>query len=64
MAEYALQLSEAEAGRRRREAMQAEGHALTEDVARWGAALDRLDREAARPVAFLPRFWALGRRTA
>lgn len=47
-----------------REAMQAEGHASAEEVARWGVALERLDRLAVRPVAFLSRFWALGRRSA
>ena len=47
-----------------REAMQAEGHASAEDLARWGSALERQDREAARPMAFLPRFWGIGRRPA
>lgn len=46
-----------------REAMQAEGHASAEEVARWGAALERLDHEARRPVLFVPRFWAIGRRS-
>lgn len=47
-----------------REAMQAEGHASPEDIQRWDAALERLDREATRPVVFVPRFWAIGRRPA
>jgi hypothetical protein len=51
-----------------RDEMVAEGEATSEDVARWGAAFDRLDATANLPVAqrvmvFVPQFAALGRRT-
>ncbi|HEU0104429.1 MAG TPA: methyltransferase domain-containing protein [Mycobacteriales bacterium] len=47
-----------------RHAMVAEGFATTADVARWQAALEEADRQADRPVMFLPLFTAIGRRSS
>lgn len=45
-----------------REAMVASGLATADDVARWGAALDRVDALETRPTLFAPIFMATGRR--
>ncbi|MEO6713059.1 MAG: methyltransferase domain-containing protein [Mycobacteriales bacterium] len=45
-----------------RDAMVAEGAATVEDVARWDAALARLDQMPTRPTLFAPMFTAIGRR--
>ncbi len=45
-----------------RDAMLAQGAATEEDVARWGAAFERLDRAPQRPTMFAPSFTAVGRK--
>lgn len=45
-----------------RDAMVAGGVVTDDDVARWGAAMDRLDKEARRPRIFTAVFAAVGRR--
>lgn len=45
-----------------REAMVASGVATADDVARWGAALDRMDTAEFRRTLFAPIFVAVGRR--
>ncbi len=45
-----------------RDALVAAGLATQDDVARWGAAFERLDRVEPRPVLFSPLFFAFGRR--
>jgi hypothetical protein len=44
--------------------MLASGTATAEDVARWQAALDRVDALEPRPTLFAPVFSASGRRPA
>ncbi len=46
-----------------RDAMLAQGAASHEDVARWGAAFDRLDAADDRPTLFAPIFTAVGRKS-
>jgi hypothetical protein len=43
-----------------REAMVAEGVAGLQDIARWGAALERMDAAKARPTVFAPNFICIG----
>lgn len=45
-----------------RDAMLAQGAATEDDVARWGAAFDRLDAATKRPTMFAPVFIAIGRK--
>jgi SAM-dependent methyltransferase len=45
-----------------RDAMVAQGTVKPEDIARWGAALDRTDAAPVRPTLFAPSFVAVGRR--
>lgn len=45
-----------------REALVSAGLATSADLARWGAAFDRLDRAEQRPTMFVPLFVAFGRR--
>ena len=40
--------------------MVAEGAATAQDVARWEAALERMDRAETRPIVFAPVFFAIG----
>jgi SAM-dependent methyltransferase len=47
-----------------RDKMIAAGLATADDVDRWGAALDRIDRLVDRPLMFVPQFSAIGRRPA
>ncbi|MGH9225714.1 MAG: methyltransferase domain-containing protein, partial [Acidimicrobiales bacterium] len=47
-----------------RDALLAAGMATAEDVARWDAAFDRVDGQQARPIVFVPLFFAFGRRPA
>jgi SAM-dependent methyltransferase len=47
-----------------RAAMVDAGVATEQDLARWGAALDRLDSAQARPTVFAPSFVAIGRRAS
>lgn len=46
-----------------RDAMLAEGAATQDDIARWGAAVERIDVAEVRPTLFAPQFIGLGRRT-
>ena len=46
-----------------RGAMVAEGAATTEDVDRWDAAFERMDRAPQRPWMFIPIFVAVGRQS-
>jgi SAM-dependent methyltransferase len=43
-----------------REAMVAEGVATAQDIARWEAALERMDAAETRPTVFAPVFFAIG----
>lgn len=45
-----------------REALVAAGFASQDDIARWGEAFDRIDREVSESMLFAPLFWATGRR--
>lgn len=45
-----------------RDAMLAQGAATEEDVARWGAAFERVDAATERPTLFAPIFTAVGRK--
>ncbi len=45
-----------------REAMVRDGIATTDDVDRWQAALERMDRSTTRPTVFMPFFTATARR--
>lgn len=45
-----------------RDAMLAQGAATEQDVARWGAAFDRIDAAEARPTLFAPLFTGVGRK--
>jgi SAM-dependent methyltransferase len=45
-----------------REAMVAQGTVTEQDIARWGAALERSDAAPVRPTLFAPNFLAIGRR--
>jgi ubiquinone/menaquinone biosynthesis C-methylase UbiE len=45
-----------------RDALVADGLASGEDVDRWGAMFERVDREEVRPTTFVPLFFAYGRR--
>jgi precorrin-6B methylase 2 len=46
-----------------REALLADGIASAADIARWGAALDRMDVSGVKPTVFAPNFIALGQRS-
>jgi ubiquinone/menaquinone biosynthesis C-methylase UbiE len=43
-----------------RQSMLADGVATPEDIARWEAALDRMDDAEVRPTVFIPNFFATG----
>jgi hypothetical protein len=43
-----------------RESMVAAGIATTEDLARWEAALERMDHSMVRPTVFVSNFFAIG----
>jgi ubiquinone/menaquinone biosynthesis C-methylase UbiE len=45
-----------------RDAMLAQGAATEQEIARWGAAFDRLDAATVRPTIFAPLFVGIGRR--
>lgn len=45
-----------------RDAMLAQGAATEQDIARWGAAFERLDAAAERPTMFAPVFTGVGRK--
>ena len=45
-----------------RDAMLAQGSATAEEIARWGAAFDRLDTAEVRPTVFAPLFVGIGRK--
>ena len=47
-----------------RDALVAAGLATSDDVERWSAAFERIDAAAVRPTAFVPLFFAFGRRAA
>ena len=47
-----------------RDALVADGSATSDDVERWNAALEAVDRAETRPVIFVPLFFAFGRRPA
>ena len=47
-----------------REAMLAEGVVSTDDIARWEAAFERMDRATSRPTIFAPNFIAIGRKSS
>lgn len=46
-----------------REAMVAEGAATADDIARWGAAMERDDLAETRPTVFAPSFVVVGRKS-
>lgn len=46
-----------------RDAMVSQGAAMAEDFERWGAAFERTDAAATRPMSFVPTFVAIGRKT-
>ena len=45
-----------------REAMLAQGTVTHADIDRWGAALERSDKDETRPTVFAPVFIAIGRK--
>ena len=45
-----------------REAMLAAGYITPQDISKWQAAFERLDKRALRPTLFIPLFIAIGRR--
>jgi hypothetical protein len=47
-----------------RDALVAAGLATPDDVERWAAAFERVDRAEERPTIFAPLFFAFGRRPA
>lgn len=47
-----------------RDALLSDGLTTDDDVARWAAALERVDAEPGRPTLFAPLLYAIGRRPA